>query len=298
MKVLIALDATQQCGGIVNEIAVRPWPENTSFLLLHVFDPFAFAKAPISLQRAKNAAESQLKETGKALCSRGWSVDQKIILGRARHEVAEAASSWKADLLVVGSSGAGALTRLFLGSTARSALRHARCSVEVVRPREQNAGAVMDQGMKVLVATDGSEFSLAAIKSVAGRPWPQGSQFKVISIAEPFMPLEEFPYFELKEIEEMNSAALKAATRYADTGVEMLRKAGLDACTEIPLPRASDAQEIVKEAGRWDARLVVLGSHGRRGFDRLTLGSVSEYVALHAPCSVEVIRSDENQKEN
>ena len=35
---------------------------------------------------------------------------------------------------------------------------------------------------------------------------------------------------------------------------------------------------------------MVLGSHGRRGFDRLTMGSVSEHVAMHSPCSVEVIR--------
>ena len=60
--------------------------------------------------------------------------------------------------------------------------------------------------------------------------------------------------------------------------------------TDTVLPRDSDAREIVKEAERWHARMVIVGSHGRRGFDRLTLGSVSEHVALHAPCSVEVIR--------
>jgi nucleotide-binding universal stress UspA family protein len=43
--------------------------------------------------------------------------------------------------------------------------------------------------------------------------------------------------------------------------------------------------------------LVILGSHGRRGFERLTLGSVSEHVALHAPCSVEVIRGRVPAKE-
>ena len=33
-----------------------------------------------------------------------------------------------------------------------------------------------------------------------------------------------------------------------------------------------------------------MGSHGRRGFDRIVLGSVSETVALHAKCSVELVR--------
>ena len=52
-----------------------------------------------------------------------------------------------------------------------------------------------------------------------------------------------------------------------------------------------DAREILlDEARAWGAHLIVLGSHGKHGFDRLVLGSVSESVALYAQCSVEVIR--------
>ena len=40
----------------------------------------------------------------------------------------------------------------------------------------------------------------------------------------------------------------------------------------------------------WSADLIVLGSHGRRGWDRFLMGSVAESVAVHAHCSVEVIR--------
>jgi nucleotide-binding universal stress UspA family protein len=47
---------------------------------------------------------------------------------------------------------------------------------------------------------------------------------------------------------------------------------------------------ILDEAGQWGADLIVVGSHGWRGIDRLMMGSVSESVAMHAHCSVEVIR--------
>lgn len=105
------------------------------------------------------------------------------------------------------------------------------------------------------------------------------------------MPLGEFPYFDLGEVEQLNESSIRDAKRYADDGAALLTKAGWKATiAETPLPRDSDAREIVNEAERWNARMVVLGSHGRRGFDRFTLGSVSEHVALHAPCSVEVIR--------
>jgi nucleotide-binding universal stress UspA family protein len=48
---------------------------------------------------------------------------------------------------------------------------------------------------------------------------------------------------------------------------------------------------ILNEAREWGANLIALGSHGRRGMQRLLMGSVSEAVALHANCSVEITRA-------
>jgi nucleotide-binding universal stress UspA family protein len=290
MKVLIALEASPRNAEIVAEMASRPWPARTSFVLLHVLDPYPFAKAPISLQRAKADAELQLKNAAKRLCSEGWNTDERVVLGRARQRIAKIAAALKADLVVVGSHDVGGLTRLLLGSTARAVLRHAPCSVEIVRPEVKQGISRKGRGMRVLIATDGSECSTAALRGIARRPWPDGSLFRVISIPEPFMPLSEFPQFEMTEIERLNTEAIKDATRYAKVGAAILRKAGLDAETDTPFPRETDAREIVKEAERWHAGMIVLGSHGRRGFARWTIGSVSEHVALHAPCSVQVIR--------
>lgn len=57
MRVLIALDVPAQSIVVVKEAASRPWPARTVFLMLHVLDPFPFAKAPITLKRAKEAAD-------------------------------------------------------------------------------------------------------------------------------------------------------------------------------------------------------------------------------------------------
>jgi len=287
MRILIALDATPHCVALVKDAASRPWPAGSEFLLLHVLDPFPFAKAPISLKRARAAAIEVLSKAGEDLVNAGWRVETDVVLGLARKAVSHCAITWRADQVLVGSYGTGALTRLFLGSTARSILREANCSVEIIRPRIGESG---DARKKILLATDGSPSSLAAACSVAARPWPAGSQFKILAIPEPFMPLGEFPYFELKEIEDLNAATLGSAQRHAAESAEVLREAGLDVKIETPAPRDRDAREIVRAAEQWKADLVVVGSHGRRGLDRFTLGSVSEHVALHAPCSVEVVR--------
>ena len=48
--------------------------------------------------------------------------------------------------------------------------------------------------------------------------------------------------------------------------------------------------KIIDAAEQWHADLIVLGSHGRTGLERFLMGSVSDAVARHAPCSVEVVR--------
>jgi hypothetical protein len=61
-------------------------------------------------------------------------------------------------------------------------------------------------------------------------------------------------------------------------------------------PKETITHSILAIAEEWKADLIVLGSHGRRGFDRLIMGSVSETVAAHAKCSVEVVRMHQRHR--
>jgi nucleotide-binding universal stress UspA family protein len=150
--------------------------------------------------------------------------------------------------------------------------------------------------MKILLSTDGSECSDIAARSVANRPWPAGSEIKIICVRELLVlenatavssPCPVYPESLLDEI-------LEDARKRADQSVAQARHAltskGLNVC-DGPATPAGDARTILlDEARAWGADLIVLGSHGRHGFDRLLIGSVSESVALYADCSVEVIR--------
>lgn len=290
MKILIAVDASPSCAKIVEEAVNRPWPSGSKFFLLHVLDTLRFVKAPISLQRAKEAAHAELKGLEKCLINAGWKTGTDVILGNPWSVIVKNAASWQADFVMLGSSDPGPVARLLLGSTAHTVLRRAPCSVEIVRPPE-NGTRLRAAGMKILVATDGSEYSGLALRSVVSRPWPKGGEVKVLCVPEPLVPIGVFPYFELQEIENLNTRALKEAKKAVDVGAKILAKLDAKVSTQTPLPQASAGRVIVKEAQEWGAHMIVLGSHGRRGFDRLTMGSVSEHVAFHAHCSVEVIRS-------
>ena len=185
---------------------------------------------------------------------------------------------------MVGSHGQSALTRLLLGSVAQAVLRAALCSVEIVRSSSEGA-PVFSHPMKILLATDGSDCSILAAYSIANRPWPVGSQIKVISVRELLVPV--YPEGLLNEVLE---AARKHAEDAADNARQTLKEAGLKVCDGQAMPVGDARTVLLDEASAWGTNLIVLGSHGRHGFDRMLLGSVSESVALHAHCSVQVIR--------
>ncbi len=146
--------------------------------------------------------------------------------------------------------------------------------------------------MKILLAIDGSSFSDVAVAEVAGKPWPANSEVKIISVAEPpHLPVVEDWGPADNYYEEMEKHAEEQAQRIVSQAANELRLrqgAGLLITTEVIVGHPRYA--ITDEAERWGADLIVLGSHGYQGLKRLLLGSVSQVVASHARCSVEIVR--------
>jgi nucleotide-binding universal stress UspA family protein len=290
MKILVGVDATPSCQGVVQAAAARPWPAGSSFLLATAIDPFFFARAPALLAKAKKCAQQHLEHTAECLQNAGWNITSEVIVGNPRRAISLFARDWGAELVMVGSRDLSDTKRLFLGSTSQSLLRRAPCSVEIVRTHDPKKPTGTDKGMKLLLATDGSEFSVAAVRSVASRPWPEGTQVKVISAPGLVLLLRECPYFEQHQVEELNAASMKESHQAIASAMGMLSGSGLKVHSGVPLLHDTPSQILLDEAEKWHADMIVIGSHGRSGFDRFTMGSVSEAVALHADCSVEVIR--------
>jgi nucleotide-binding universal stress UspA family protein len=142
--------------------------------------------------------------------------------------------------------------------------------------------------MKILLGIDGSDISIVAARSVAERPWPEGVQIRVIGVVEDVIPAIDPWYAGGMAVERMRAEAEQMVTDGVQSVECLLQKFGLnmESSTITGHPKAV----LVEEAERYGADLVVVGSHGRRGFARVLLGSVSEAVAMHAHCSVEVIR--------
>ena len=146
--------------------------------------------------------------------------------------------------------------------------------------------------MKILLATDGSDCSKAAVNSVAERPWPEGSKVKIISATEiPNVPISEawvLPDSYYTELDGAAKAQAEAAVKVAAELIKRGKAPGLEIITVIKNGHAKEV--ILDEAEKWGADLIVLGSHGYSGWQRFLLGSVSNAVSAHAHCSVEIVR--------
>jgi nucleotide-binding universal stress UspA family protein len=145
--------------------------------------------------------------------------------------------------------------------------------------------------VKILLAIDGSSYSDAAVKEVAGRPWPSGTEVKAICAVEPaFIPATEPWAVPPTFFGEIEKAAQERANRAVTDAGAQLGENGSRLTVTTATPVGWAKQVILDEADAWRADLIVMGSHGYGAWERFLLGSVSTTVATHAGCSVEIVR--------
>jgi len=144
--------------------------------------------------------------------------------------------------------------------------------------------------MKILLAIDDSKFSQAAVQTVVACACSPGTEVKVLHVVEPPSRLlgREMKAHD-PEFEAVWNARREQAKALVSKATEMLRGAGLDVTPA--LQEGDPRSQIIDVAKEWHADLIVLGSHGRKGLNRFLMGSVSEAVARHAHCSVEIVRT-------
>lgn len=296
MKLLVPIDSSPVSKTVVNEVARRPWPSGTTACVLHVIDWPQLPSSASLLQAARQSANLFVKAASDKLDKAGLQAATRVLEGRPRIAVAEYAKEWGADLVLIGSRGFSGLARFMLGSVAQAALRRSPCSVEIVR-RPARDSATASTAMKILIATDGSDCAAAAVRSVAERPWPVDSQMRVVSViplvifaGEIMSPAVAPAYPPPDIVKTIQKEARRQAEEAVARAHQILKDARIKAIETEFMP-VGDAREVILEQAKdWGADLIVVGSRGYHGIDRFMLGSVSESVAMHARCSVEVIR--------
>ena len=206
-------------------------------------------------------------------------VDGEVVDGQA--SVVLLGEARDAELVVLGDRGLGGFGSLLLGSVAIQVVTHAPCPVLVAKGEDRTEGPVV-------VGVNGSPLSDLAIGyAMEEALWRRTNLVAIHSWKHPspVMPGDmQIPVYDANTVEQELSQRLSEAMtgwrdRFPDVPVEERVVHGPPARTLVNAAR--------------DAQLIVVGARGRGGFAGLLLGSVSQAVLHHAPCSVGIVRRAE-----
>jgi nucleotide-binding universal stress UspA family protein len=293
MRVLLALDGSASADTARNLVASLSWPEATIIRIVGVVEPLSavligaagYAATEAEDRRVGETLDDRLREAATRLAAPGRTIETRLLHGRPASEIVEQAADLRANLIVIGSRGLGRVASMLLGSVSAEVVDHAPCPVLVARASSIGP---------VLVAVDASDSAKRAVDHLCDAPYLAGHPLHVLSVGPMLsdglpswtLPLDDAPgrqatYDRHAEVRLHTEASAARAA-------EELARAGFD--VRWTAAAGDAAHEIIEAARDLSCDLIVMGSRGLTGLDRLLLGSVARNVLLHAPTSVLIVR--------
>ena len=286
MKLLLAVDSSRTLNILLDEMAARSWPTGTEARVLSIVED---AEVPLETWREEGygpaAVRQEMRRRGEQITALaldrlhaiGISAEVTIMRGNPIVLIPFAARKWSTDLILIRAHNHTDFRNWMLGSVAKSVVESAPCSVEVVRAIDERRSVDDKRNFRILLATDGSDKSLAATQMVA----QTDAEVKVVSVVNPVI-------YSLEEIGLSRGKGTERAHRAIGEAVQALKNVPLKVTGEVIA--GSVARGIIDRAQNWRADLIVLGAHDRRGLKRLFRPSTSAAIANRAHCSVRVVR--------
>lgn len=302
MKLLIGYDGSQSSVSMLDDLKLAGLPLDTEALIVSVAEMWLVPPPSYGLAQTDYVENFQLDvRLAKEVAEKGatqlkahfptWNIKVEAAIGTPAREILKKAEEFHPDLIVVGSQGLSSVGRFILGSVSQKVSTEAHTSVRIARGRLQEN----DEPARIIIGIDGSPESNEAIRSVASRSWPRGTEV-ILLTATGKIPVEEYKnmldsvlltnpsdelkakYDELASIKHILEQALEA----------QLKAKGLFVSTII---KEGDPRKVLlEEAEKWGADTIFVGSRGFGTIKRLLLGSVSTAISTRAHCSVEIVR--------
>lgn len=218
---------------------------------------------------AEDAAEGLVDEVAEMAADAGVTATTAVVDSAepVHRAIVDSVREHDADCVVMGTQGRTGLQRLALGSVAARTLRVAPVPVVTVR----DDGALDPTFERILVPTDGSDAASAAADHAIGLAAATDATLHVVHVVDTVS-------YSFEGVNPSVLDSLRAAGQTAmDDIVERAEKRGVRS-TETSMQSGRTARAITEYAADQEVDCIVLGTHGRTGFDRLLLGSVTEEV--------------------
>ena len=297
MRILCAVDGSGHSQWGIQALEAFAGQKPDQVVLLHIIDQpslqAAVNKNPVARKRALAAMEKAgtilLRDAARAArlalgqAATGPRTELQTILahGAIAHTVSRTARRLEADLILMGSRGLSDIQGFLLGSVSRQVAATAPCPLLVVKQP-------LTTLLRVAIAVDDSKPSRAAARFLRSRILPESSMVTILTSVE--SPVTDFAarYLSESQLAELKQPVIERATKLVNTLRDEFIKDGFSAVTQLHMDHVIDT--IVKHVEANHDQLLVIGSRDLTKSDRLYLGSVSESLLRHAPCSVLIVR--------
>lgn len=284
-RLLLATDGSQFSEGAIRE-AIRLAKRCSSKLsVLSVIEtnPEYETIAPQLLEKAEKSAQEHLGFVKAQAKKEGVDCTTSILEGEDSFKyISNEATKNNISMVIMGRQGKTGLRRLVMGSTTARVIGHAPCNVLVV------PSAARVEFKNILVATDGSRYAKAAASEAIGIAKKNNSKLIVLAVvpSESMQPMDIVHSQMARDV--IAEKEMKEAEKNAKTVKEAAQKEGVAVEAFIMGGKPSDA--IVQTAKEKNVDVILLGSHGKSGIDKLLMGSVAERVIVLSSCAVLVVK--------
>lgn len=271
MKTLLALDSSSESESALAcaQKLVQRW--NSDLVLVQATEPFAGMQAPHWHQLEQNALASN-REYLQSLQERlgNLKVTTRSRLGSPQTLILETAEAEQCQLIVMASHGRNGLDRWLVGSVAESVLRQSTCPVLLLRPPAPGVGEFHN----VIIPMDDSEASREVLARI--QPFLARDARVTLLRCSDFTAQQHLAVYEARDVDSVLDSLARDLEKVQMEGLTLQRK----------VLHCNASEGILKVAQEIGCDLIAMSSHGRTGWRRFFLGSVSERVARLARCPV------------
>ncbi|MFC6942509.1 universal stress protein [Salinirubellus sp. GCM10025818] len=224
-----------------------------------------------------------VREAAEQADKRGVDTVTDVVRGEPYREIVDYAEKHGLDLVVMPTHGRRGLERFLLGSTSERVIRRADVPVLTMRPDDDVT--ISHPYQDILVPTDGSDCANQALAIGVDITDAEDAALHLLTaIAITTLGVDVRPDIQMRMLEKSAHELLEGAAAFADD-------AGVEPASTSVEYGPSIHQVILTYIDEHDIDLVVVGTHGRTGFDRYVLGSVTEYLVRTSPIPVLTVRA-------
>ncbi|HET7671376.1 MAG TPA: universal stress protein [Burkholderiales bacterium] len=286
MRILLASDGSPAAHAALRIAQAFPWPARSVARGVVALGEVRWGRSQFGAELARSL-HAVAEEMRAALAARWPRASVVELHDDAADAICGEARRFRADVIVLGWRGHGRAARILAGSVSRAVVARAKCAVLVARDtREASSRPVR----RLALGVDGSDNARRALDFVARLAAPEDNKLTLVSVAPPVSvpPLSLARARVRAHVEEEKAARLREAGRRIAVAAQRMNRRGWHVIARSRLGPPLD--ELLAEARRSRAQVLVVGAKGRSGMRGMLLGSVAAGALDHSLLPVLVVR--------